>query len=103
MASLAMNHILERIALFRFNPTHCVQARAMLGWSVERYRGRLRFRLKIFNALKRSRMSRMRRDWRWLIGLRHRGWCSFPGLQRGECEYSGRIIGSDGAWGFCDG
>jgi hypothetical protein len=35
MASLAMNHILERIALFQFTPTHCVQARAMLGWSVE--------------------------------------------------------------------
>ena len=35
MASLAMNHILERIALFQFTPTHCVQARAMLGWSVD--------------------------------------------------------------------
>ena len=35
MASLAMNHILERIALFQFTPTHCVQARARLGWSVE--------------------------------------------------------------------
>ncbi len=35
MASLAMNHILELIALFQFTPTHCVQARAMLGWSVE--------------------------------------------------------------------
>ncbi|VVN73131.1 hypothetical protein PS718_00552 [Pseudomonas fluorescens] len=35
MASLAMNHILERIALFQFTPTHCVQARVMLGWSVE--------------------------------------------------------------------
>lgn len=35
MASLAMNHVLERIALFQFTPTHCVQARAMLGWSVE--------------------------------------------------------------------
>ncbi|MBC3208581.1 XRE family transcriptional regulator [Pseudomonas sp. SWRI111] len=35
MASLAMNHILERVALFQFTPTHCVQARAMLGWSVE--------------------------------------------------------------------
>ncbi|MBK5519311.1 XRE family transcriptional regulator [Pseudomonas sp. TH10] len=35
MASLAMNHILERIALFQFTPTHCLQARAMLGWSVD--------------------------------------------------------------------
>ncbi|MCU7248298.1 XRE family transcriptional regulator [Pseudomonas koreensis] len=35
MASLAMNLILERIALFQFTPTHCVQARVMLGWSVE--------------------------------------------------------------------
>jgi hypothetical protein len=35
MASLAMNHILERIALFQFTPTHCVQARAMLGWTVD--------------------------------------------------------------------
>jgi hypothetical protein len=35
MASSAMNLILERIALFQFTPTHCAQARAMLGWSVE--------------------------------------------------------------------
>lgn len=35
MASSAMNLILERIALFQFTPTHCVQARGMLGWSVE--------------------------------------------------------------------
>ncbi|WP_426202747.1 XRE family transcriptional regulator [Pseudomonas sp. TWP3-1] len=35
MASSAMNLILERIALFQFTPTHCVQARAMLGWSVD--------------------------------------------------------------------
>lgn len=35
MASLAMNHILERIALFQFTPTHCAQARAMLGWTVD--------------------------------------------------------------------
>jgi hypothetical protein len=35
MASLAMNLILERIALFQFTPTHCAQARAMLGWSVD--------------------------------------------------------------------
>ncbi|MFJ4197174.1 helix-turn-helix domain-containing protein [Pseudomonas sp. NPDC089534] len=35
MATSAMNLILERIALFQFTPTHCAQARAMLGWSVE--------------------------------------------------------------------
>jgi hypothetical protein len=35
MASSAMNLILERIALFQFTPTHCAQARGMLGWSVE--------------------------------------------------------------------
>jgi ribosome-binding protein aMBF1 (putative translation factor) len=35
MATSAMNLILEHIALFQFTPTHCVQARAMLGWSVE--------------------------------------------------------------------
>lgn len=35
MASSAMNLILERIALFQFTPTHCVQARAMLGWSAD--------------------------------------------------------------------
>ncbi|MCF4994418.1 XRE family transcriptional regulator [Pseudomonas syringae] len=35
MASLAMNLILERIALFQFTPTHCAQARIMLGWSIE--------------------------------------------------------------------
>ena len=33
MATSAMNLILEHIALFQFTPTHCVQARAMLGWS----------------------------------------------------------------------
>lgn len=35
MASQAMKITLERIALFQFTPTHCAQARAMLGWSVE--------------------------------------------------------------------
>lgn len=35
MASSAMNLILERIALFQFTPTHCAQARGMLGWSIE--------------------------------------------------------------------
>jgi len=35
MASQAMKITLERIALFQFTPTHCTQARAMLGWSVE--------------------------------------------------------------------
>jgi len=35
MASSAMNLILERIALFQFTPTHCVQAREILSWSVE--------------------------------------------------------------------
>jgi hypothetical protein len=35
MASLAMKITLERIALFQFTPAHSVQARAMLGWSVE--------------------------------------------------------------------
>ncbi|UVK97529.1 helix-turn-helix transcriptional regulator [Pseudomonas sp. B21-048] len=35
MASLAMKITLERIALFQFTPAHCVQARAMLGWSIE--------------------------------------------------------------------
>jgi len=35
MATSAMNLILERIALFQFTPTHCAQARGMLGWSVE--------------------------------------------------------------------
>src|SRR5471032_2694692 len=35
IASFAMNITLERIALFQFTPTHCAQARAMLGWSVE--------------------------------------------------------------------
>jgi hypothetical protein len=36
MASQAMKITLERIALFQFTPTHCTQARAMLGWSVEK-------------------------------------------------------------------
>jgi hypothetical protein len=35
MASHAMKITLERIALFQFTPAHSVQARAMLGWSVE--------------------------------------------------------------------
>jgi len=35
MASHAMKITLERIALFQFTPTHCAQARAMLGWSVQ--------------------------------------------------------------------
>ncbi|VVP18076.1 hypothetical protein PS850_03729 [Pseudomonas fluorescens] len=35
MASYAMKITLERIALFQFTPTHCAQARAMLGWSVD--------------------------------------------------------------------
>lgn len=35
MASQAMKITLERIALFQFTPTHCAQARAMLGWCVE--------------------------------------------------------------------
>ncbi|AXI62979.1 hypothetical protein DLD99_21715 [Pseudomonas kribbensis] len=35
MATSTMNLILERIALFQFTPTHCVQARGMLGWSME--------------------------------------------------------------------
>ncbi|MGH8384145.1 MAG: XRE family transcriptional regulator [Pseudomonas sp.] len=39
MASQAMKITLERIALFQFTPTHCAQARAMLGWSVEMLSG----------------------------------------------------------------
>jgi len=35
MASYAMKITLERIALFQFTPTHCAQARAMLGWSIK--------------------------------------------------------------------
>jgi hypothetical protein len=35
MASLAMKITLERIALFQFTPTHCAQARQLLGWDMD--------------------------------------------------------------------
>ena len=82
MASLAMNHILERIALFQFTPTHCVQARAMLGWSVEQLSREAEVAVDDIQRFEAQQDVPDAARLALAFDLRRRGWCSFRGLRR---------------------